>query len=105
MFRPVLLASALSLLAAPAAAANYSAKLSRPATGRIVARDINWACAGASCQGATAESRPSVLCQALAKRTGRIDSFVVDGRAFTGAELDKCNTAAKAGNGKALAAQ
>ena len=105
MFRPVLLVSALGLVAAPAAAANYSAKLSSPASGRVVARDINWACAGDSCQGATAESRPSVLCQALAKRTGRIDSFLVDGRAFSALELDKCNAAAKADSAKALAAQ
>ena len=105
MFRPALVFAAVAVAAAPAAAANYSAKLSSPASGRIVARDINWACAGASCEGATAESRPSVLCQALAKRTGRIDSFLVDGRAFTASELQQCNAAAKAESGKALAAQ
>ncbi|NUR10227.1 MAG: hypothetical protein HOQ20_00040 [Bradyrhizobium sp.] len=46
-----------------------------------------------------------VLCQSLAKRAGKIDSFLVDGRAFTAAELDKCNTAAKGDASKALAAQ
>jgi hypothetical protein len=46
-----------------------------------------------------------VLCQSLAKRAGKVDSFLVDGRAFTPAELDKCNAAAKADSGKALAAQ
>ena len=105
MLRPVLILSALAAVAAPAAAANYSAKLAAPASGRIVARDINWACGTNGCQGATEESRPAILCQALAKRAGKVDSFLVDGRALSPAELDKCNAAAKADTGKALAAQ
>jgi hypothetical protein len=105
MFRPVLFLSALAAIAAPAAAASYSAKLAAPASGHIVARDINWACGGDSCQGATQESRPAVLCQALAKRAGRVDAFTVDGRAFSAADLEKCNASAKADSGKALAAQ
>jgi hypothetical protein len=106
MFRAVLIASAaIFFAAAPAAAATYSAKLSSPASGHIVARDMNWACAGESCQGATDESRPVVLCQALAKQAGKVESFAVDGRAFGSAELDKCNAAAKPQAGKALASQ
>ena len=105
MLRSVLTVCTLAALAAPAAAANYSAKLASPTTGHIVARDINWACAGDSCQGATDESRPPVLCQALAKQAGRIESFAVDGRAFSDADLGKCNTSAKATANKALAAQ
>jgi hypothetical protein len=93
------------LAAGPAAAATYTAKLVGPAEGRIVAREINWACAGDSCQGATQESRPEVLCQALAKRAGRIDSFLVDGQPFTASELGKCNAAAKPVAAKAVAAQ
>ena len=89
--------------AAPAAAANYSAKLTSPANGRIVARDINWACGAGACQGATAESRPAVLCEALAKRAGKLDSFAVDGRAFSSAQLDKCNAAVKADPARAIA--
>ncbi len=105
MLRPVLLLSALAVAAAPAAAENYSAKLSTPASGHIVARDINWACGAGGREGATAESRPAVLCQALAKQTGRVDSFLVDGRPFTADELTRCNAAAKADSGKRLAAQ
>ena len=104
MIRAVLIASAAFVAAAPAAAANYSARLARPAAGHIVARDINWACAGAACQGATDESRPPVLCQALVKQAGRVESFAVDGHAFSDAELGKCNASAKA-DPKALAAQ
>jgi hypothetical protein len=105
MFRPAFLLSALVLAAAPAAAANYAATLASPTAGRIIARDLNWACGADGCRGATAESRPAVLCQALAKQAGKVDSFLVDGRAFTAAELDKCNASAKATAGKALAAQ
>jgi hypothetical protein len=97
--------SALGLVAVPATAASYSAKLAVPTTERFIARDIVWACGAAACQGSTQESRPAVLCQSLAKRAGKVDSFLVDGRAFTAAELDKCNASAKADLGKALAAQ
>jgi hypothetical protein len=95
----------LSVVAAsvPAAAAHYSAKLTAPASGRIVARDINWACGAGACQGATDESRPAVLCEALAKRAGKRDSFTVDGRTFSSAQLDKCNAAAKGVANRAIA--
>src|SRR3954451_3827746 len=105
MFRPVLILSALGAIAAPAAAASYSAKLAAPTTQRFIARDIVWACGSDACQGSTQESRPAVLCQSLAKRAGKVDSFLVDGRAFTAAELDRCNAAAKAQPAQALAAQ
>ena len=105
MLRSIQVLSALAIAAAPAGAANYSAKLASPASGRIIAREINWACGADGCQGATAESRPSVLCQALAKQVGHVDSFLVDGRPFTEAELGKCNIAAKGEPGKKLAGQ
>jgi hypothetical protein len=104
MLRPILILSALAA-AAPAAAATYSATLAAPTSDRFVARDIVWNCGPAACQGNTEASRPAVLCQSLARRTGKVDGFLVDGRAFTDAELGKCNASAKAGDGKALAAQ
>jgi hypothetical protein len=105
MLRLPLALSALALVAAPAAASNYSAKPAAPAAGRIIARDIVWNCGPAACQGATDESRPLVLCQSLAKRAGRLDSFVADGRELSAAELDKCNASAKPPQTSALAAQ
>ena len=105
MFWTVSIASAALLSAAPAAAATYSAKPTVPMSERFIARDIIWTCRPAACQGATAESRPAVLCQSLAKRAGRIESFLVDGRAFSAAELDKCNTAAKATTVSAASSQ
>src|SRR5436309_2837137 len=104
MLRPLLVLSALAI-AAPAAASTYSAKLAVPTTQRIIARDIVWACGADACQGATEESRPAVLCESLAKRAGKVGSFVADGRAFTAAELDRCNSATKADTVRALAAQ
>lgn len=95
----------IAAVTSPAGAASYSAKLSAPASGRIVARDINWACAGNICQGSTLESRPAVLCQALAKRVGKVENFLVDGRPLGDSELTKCNASIKAETGKALAAQ
>jgi hypothetical protein len=105
MVRSALAFCAFALVAAPASAATYSATLASPANGRFIARDIVWTCGPAACQGATDESRPAVLCQSLAKRAGRVDSFLVDGRALAAAELDRCNASAKAGSAPAIAAQ
>ena len=83
-------------LAAPGLASTYSATLASPGSSRVIAPDIAWTCAATACHGATDESRPLVLCQSLAKRAGRIESFLVDGRAMAPSELDRCNAAAKA---------
>ena len=105
MLRPLFAFAAIALTAAPAFAGNYSAKTAVPASGRIIGRDIVWSCGPDACQGSTNESRPAVICQSLAKQAGHIDSFIADGRAFTAAELDKCNTSVKGKNASALAAQ
>jgi hypothetical protein len=104
MLRPILAISSLLAAAAPVSAANYSATLSVPTSQRLLARDIVWSCGAAACQGATDESRPLVLCQSLAKRAGKVDSFVADGRAFTPAELERCNAFAKAVLSRGVAA-
>jgi hypothetical protein len=105
MLRSILALSVIALAAAPAAASSYSATPAAPASGRFVTRDIIWNCGAAACQGATDESRPLVLCQSLAKKVGRIDSFLADGRALPASELDHCNAVAKAPATQALAAQ
>ena len=89
-----LIVTALALPAA-ASAATYSAKPVAPvAAKRITQRDISWTCGPAACQGATDYGRPLVLCMALAREAGRIESFIVDGRALPVAQLDQCNRAA-----------
>ena len=105
MVRLMVAASAAVLGVAPALAATYSAKPAVPVSGRFIARDITWNCGPAACHGSTAESRPTVLCQSLAKQAGRIESFIVDGRELASADLAKCNTAAKAMTVSAAAAQ
>ena len=105
MIRSATFLLALGLASAPAAAATYSATLASPASGRLIARDIVWSCGAAACQGATDDSRPAVLCQSLAKRAGRVEAFLVDGRAFTAQELDRCNASAKVEPNRALAQQ
>jgi hypothetical protein len=104
MLRSALIVSALAFAATPAAAATYSARLTAPASGRLIARDIVWNCGPAACQGATDDSRPAVLCEGLAKRAGPVTEFLVDGRALSASELDRCNARAKA-TAPALAAQ
>lgn len=103
MTRTFALVAALAL-AAPAAAATYAGKPAAPAgQAKFVSRDIIWNLAGGTYQGRTSESRPLVLCQSLAKRAGRLESFTVDGRAITDADLAKCNAAALQGPRPALA--
>jgi hypothetical protein len=98
--------AAAVLLPAAAGAATYAA---RPAVAvdakRIVGRDISWACGPVECLGSTEESRPLVLCQGLVKQAGRLNSFLVNGRALAAAELVKCNSVARAAAGKALASK
>ena len=96
--------TAAALLSAPAVAGTYSAKpIVAPAAAKIIGKDISWVCGADTCKGSTDASRPLVLCEDLAKRAGRLQSFVVDGRALSSAELDKCNASAKGGAPKALA--
>jgi hypothetical protein len=105
MIRPLLGISAAMLAALPASAATYSAKPVAPVSQRFIAGDIIWSCGPAACQGATEESRPAVLCQSLSRRVGRLESFVVDGRAFAPAALDRCNAWAPPQANSALAAK
>ena len=104
MTRFATLFGAAALLAAPAMAGTYSAKpIAAPTATKIIGKDISWTCGAGACQGSTDASRPLVLCQDLAKRAGRLESFVADGRALSADQLDKCNASAKGGAPEALA--
>ena len=89
--------AAATLAASPAFAANYSAKIVAAPTGKIIGKDISWSCAGDTCRGSTEASRPLILCQDLAKRAGRLESFAADGQQLSAEQLAKCNSAAKGG--------
>ena len=102
--RLALILSGTLLLPSAAGAASYSAKPVTPAAAtRITVRDISWKCGPAACQGATEYGRPVVLCQALARRVGRLESFTVDGRALPAPVLDECNSMASGQPAPALA--
>jgi hypothetical protein len=89
-----------TLLAAAAAAATYSAKpLAAPRRDQDHRRDISLELRPRRLPGRDRGKPPAVLCQSLAKRAGRLESFVVDGRAFAAAELDKCNAGPRAAPG------
>ena len=92
-----ILAIAAASIAVPAVAGTYTARPASEPTGRIVTRDVLWASEAGVLTGRTEESRPTIICQGLAKRVGRLDRFDVDGRAFGPAELAKCNAYAKEG--------
>lgn len=98
MTRIVTLFAAAALMASPAFAGSYSAKpATAPQSAKIIGKDISWTRDGDSYRGATEASRPLVICQDLAKRAGRIESFVADGRALSADQLAKCNASAKDG--------
>lgn len=104
MTRFALMFTAAAALAGPAIAGSYSATpTTTPAATRIVGKDIVWSCTAASCQGSTEYGRPLVICQNLARKAGRIESFAVDGRALAADELTKCNSSANDGGSAAIA--
>ena len=91
-------------IAAPASAATYAGKPATAATeAKFVGRDIVWTLSSGSYLGRTDESRPLVLCQSLAKRAGRLESFTVNGQALVEADLAKCNAVAPQAPAPALA--
>ena len=96
MTRVAAIIAAATLFAAPAFAGSYVAKhIEAPTTKSIVGKNIAWTCASGACRGSTEASRPLVLCQDLAKRAGRIESFTADGRPLSADDLAKCNASAK----------
>lgn len=72
----------------------YRAELAGPAPeARFVARDVVWACKGASCIASQGTSRPLIMCSALAKAAGPVASFVAKDKALDADELARCNAA------------
>ena len=101
MIRLSALAALSALATVPAAAqpsqpAQYRAELVSPASAdRLIVRDVVWRCGGGICVAPTGNSRPAVLCAALARQAGALRSFAVEGRALSGEELEKCNARAR----------
>ena len=91
------LAALLAAAPAQAAAPHYAAELTqaRPTAERMVAHEIAWRCAGANCFAGRSDSRPLTDCMALARQTGALKSFAVEGTPLPPDQLDKCNAAAR----------
>lgn len=96
--------AAATLVAAPAVASTYSARpVAAPEATKIIGKDISWSCSASGCTGSTDASRPVILCQDLAKRAGRIESFIADGKPLSAEQLEKCNSAARGDSPATLA--
>ncbi|MBB3764631.1 CC_3452 family protein [Sphingomicrobium lutaoense] len=91
----ILLALAAFLPASAMAAPMMTATPESPASARVITKGAAWNCREGQCRAASADSRPAVLCQRLAKEVGTISSFSVDGRTFGEEDLAKCNAKAR----------
>jgi hypothetical protein len=93
---------ALAMISAPALAApHYRAEpAAKPEQARFVAKDVVWRCGESGCSGAKGNSRPAIVCAALAKEIGRLRSFSAGGEELSNGELDKCNARAGAAQPK-----
>jgi hypothetical protein len=94
---PLLAALALgTAVPVTAAGAHYRAQpASAPAAARVIVRDLVWKCGDGGCTSGKSNSRPSIDCSALVRKIGAVQSFSVQGQAFTPAELEKCNARVK----------
>ena len=79
---------------APAAAFDghyYRADFAEPVESGIkVVRGTAWACEGTTCVADKGTSRPLIICQRLAKKTGAVTNFSVEGEALPAEQLAKC---------------
>jgi hypothetical protein len=87
----------LALVSAPALAAPHfqAEPAAKPDQSRFVAKDVVWRCGDAGCTGAKSNSRPAIVCAALAKEIGPLRSFRAGGQVLANGELDKCNARAR----------
>lgn len=63
---------------------------------RVIANGAVWQCEGDTCTAVIARTVSARTCGELAEQVGRIVSFSGEGRAVTGADLDRCNASAPA---------
>jgi len=78
--------------AARSADAGYVAVLVEPALReRLVVHGLLWRCAGERCVAPAGNSRPAIMCEALAKAVGPLSSFTGGDVALTPEQLAHCN--------------
>ncbi len=99
LFRPLSIGfAALFALTGNATAAEdtyYRVAFAAPVNqDRFVARDLLWACGGDGCTAGRSNSRPAIVCAALARSVGHLSAFSAGAVSFDTAALQKCNAAA-----------
>ncbi|MBW4331030.1 hypothetical protein KY084_09115 [Stakelama sp. CBK3Z-3] len=62
-----------------------------PSNANFVTRSTMWHCDDGACTAAHDGQRDLVMCQLLARKVGRLESFAVDGAAMDADALTKCN--------------
>jgi hypothetical protein len=83
-------------LAQPQGPGYYAATpVAAPVKTSMITRDTVWQFRDGAFTAAKAPEREMVLCQLVAQRVGKLQSFTVAGQAFDAATLDTCNTKAK----------
>ena len=82
-------------LAQPSGPGYYTATpVEAPAKTSMITRDTVWKFRDGAFTAAKAPEREMVLCQLVAQRVGKLQSFSVAGTAFDTAALDQCNAKA-----------
>ncbi len=99
MLRTALLAVAAFAVSAPAfaqAPVYRAVPVQVAEAGSLIVGDTLWRCGAEGCSTAKATARPAIVCEQVAKKVGKLDSFVVNGTAFDETALGKCNAKARA---------
>ena len=98
MIRILLAASAALLLPAAASAQSLGYYVATPAEGskpaKAMTRGTAWFVRDGRMVAARAPETPGKVCQMVARKVGRLQSFTAAGRTFGADELTSCNAAA-----------
>lgn len=90
---PLLLALVMTGSEARAARAGHEALFAAPVDqSRLVVRDLLWQCRDRQCIAANeSDSRPVIVCMALARAVGPVLAFSTRGKALETQALARCN--------------
>jgi hypothetical protein len=92
-------AATVALLGAVPAVAQSAYYVAKPVTASskasLITRNTVWKCADGVCLAPKSADRPAIMCELVARETGKLELFTVAGAQFDAAALDKCNARAK----------
>jgi hypothetical protein len=92
-------AAAAALLGAVPAVAQGAYYVAKPAAelkkASIVTRNTVWKCNDGVCLAPKATDRAAIMCELVARETGKLEFFTVGGAQLDEAALGKCNARAK----------